>query len=236
MSMVMSPIDQFVSNINHQRKERGSAYECWIWNRGRKGCKGTNLYWRPSGVSETRLRICRKHDGQYYEPARVYLLERLAADHKMGLHGEGEDRKVFGEDHSDTTGYFRLHCQDCLDEMASEELGVEPDQVEQAQVIKDRMARAQQSYDNAVYRFNQLWDEGKHAFAIKRHGAGVTQASAMLDLYKRVLFLMEFDKSNMVVAYDKAVGEVKLKLIQDSYSDDDERSAASQFVRGDRYW
>lgn len=236
MSMVMSPVEQLIANINEQRQASGKSYECWIWNRGQKDCRGQNLSWKLSATAEPRLRICRKHTTQYYDPAMDYLNEQLRKDHKDGLHGEGEDRKVFAERHVDSTGYFQLECGDCADEMASEELGVEPDQVEAAQLIKDRMARAQQDYDNAVYRFNELWNANKHAFAITRHGDVVKNASATMDLFKRVIFVMEMDESNMVVAYDKVVGEVKLKLINDSYSDDDERHAASRFVRGDRYW
>lgn len=230
MSMTMNPLDAFLSSLRSE--DERNNWSCSVYNRGRKPCQGKNLY----HVGSTRMRICRKHKGNLYDPALEFLQERLVKDHKDGLHGDGDDRKVFAETHEDTSGHFTLTCGECIDDMASEELGVDSDQVEEALKVKQLMEAAQSRYDKVISSFQSYWDGNNHAYAVEHYGESIITASARRDLFQRVLRIMEADQVNMVVAYDKVRDEQRSKLIRDQFSSDIERTVAAAFVREDRYW
>lgn len=228
-NMTMSPIDAFLANVRPESER--TRYGCNVFNRGRKPCRGTNLY----HVGPNRnFTICKKHKLSYYDTALGYLQERLKKDHDSDLHGAGDERKAFAEPHEDTSGLFTLSCPDCRDAMASEELGVKPEDVERAKTIKALMEQADTRYKRVLSSFDETY-KSSPVDAVARYGDSLLATNLHVTYFRNVLATMELRSCDLVEAYDIVVERMKEQLINDSLGDDD-RPIASKFVKGGAYW
>jgi hypothetical protein len=184
-------------------------------------------------VGPKGLTLCGFHKTKY-EAEQVLKLQQVERDHGYGLHGEGEDRKVWTERHPDATGEFWLSCRKCRAEMESEEFGVRPDQVEEARRITRRMESDIQSYDETEKRFVSEVALNPTR-AVRDYGSTLTRAYMVLGFWNRVKGYVGTEndgkKLTLVDGWEMVVEEVKENLVRDLYDSDEERKAASQWVR-----
>jgi hypothetical protein len=238
MAVKLNAVDAFIKRIRPEilaevDTEAGISrysYHCSMINLRGEACKGSRL--NTVGPDDRRFQVCMK-DLTKYNEAHDYLVERLKADHAEGLHGEGEERKQFAETHTDSTGWFSLRCTECRDEIAGEELGVAPGQVDEARTIARYRDRALESYESAQSSFMEVWSKDP-ALAMDRYGENVRKHGYTCRLWGKVALKMEADytgrKLGLVDAYEEVQGEVKLSLIHNTIHSTLERECASSFV------
>lgn len=185
------------------------------------------------------VRLCRRHNRMYREEA-ARLDRTIASEHDSGLHGEGDDRKAFADQHI-RGEYWKVRCSTCKDEMASEGLGVNPEQVQEALVIQERKDRHERNIAKFIERFTESVEKRGPVSAITGSHDSAVVFEIQDELWKRVQAYMEgafswagSDKMNLVDAYNKVVEEQKQQLINDRIHDE-HRSAVSRWVRGADY-
>jgi hypothetical protein len=177
-----------------------------------------------------------------YNAERREMLERVGRDHDMGLHGEGEDRRSFTDPYP--VNEFMLMCQKCQDELASEDLGVRPDQVQLATWVKNRIDEAAQDLENAKTSFMKYWEAGNIPLAIEHYGQIIIESTYVYELWAKVASPMEgYDREtgtsfelNLADRYLKIVEGLTEQLVGDSFRDDYKRHEASKFIREGRYY
>jgi hypothetical protein len=195
-------------------------------------CRGQRLNW---GIGPGQITLCNRHLRQYNEE-RAMKLKRVVRDHEAGLHGT-EERKQFAEQYA--SGEFYLYCQPCKDELVSEELGVKPDQVEDARYIKARMAAAFEAETSAKGYFIQRFNSSP---LLALDSADDYVAKFYLAyLYRQVEKAMELsvrslgENLNLVEAFERVVKEVTDEILEARLLDPVKLKVASRFVHKS-YW
>lgn len=203
-------------------------------------CKANVVQYR---VGPKELFLCRRHYRKYGED-RAIAFKRVESDHLNGLHGDGDERKSFAEQYA--SGEFYLWCSSCKDALASEELGVEPDEVLQATKLRDFMARIDASKKNAEEHFMTRWQQYP-AQAIRSYGDEVRKYDILDSYCRQVLSIVEsgqlshaidpenVKKMNIVEAYNSLSEKLKEDMAYNFIDGEIERDAAAKFLRLDRF-
>jgi hypothetical protein len=185
--------------------------------------------------------LCNRHLNTYNEE-RQGEFARVLRQHDEGLHGEGDDRKQFADQYE--SGEFYLSCQKCKDELKAEEIGVNPDQIEEGKQIQRAMEVALKQEATVMERFESSFKE--HALtALTGNLESTVYALLLAKHWRRVQMQMELKKFqpttgeyitlNLVDAYELVKEELTRELINNRLDTDNERTAASAFVRLTRW-
>jgi ribosomal protein S6 len=186
------------------------------------------------GIGPKGLRLCRRHY-RMWSDERTRLQGLVADEHAAGVHGQGEDRKQFGEPHERGT-YWTISCVECSNELASEELNVPPENVEQAKGIQFLMERSQHQMEDAIAKFDNAREQRNLAYAIRNYGESVQEADVRHGLWMRVTRNMEANSQNLVESTIRVRTQVVEELVNDSLSDDTARNASSRWARDVRQY
>jgi hypothetical protein len=209
---------------------------CAVTVRGGRACQNRRLNF---SIGPLALTLCNRHLSAYQEERAARLIQ-VEREHRDGLHGEGEDRKVFAQQYE--SDKFWLYCQKCIDELASEEIGVSPDQVAEGKQIKRAMEQAFDQETKVVAAFRSRLE--KHALTALTSDLDSTVYSLLLAKHWRRVQMFTVDKSyiggqyvvlNIVEAYNRVKEEVTKELITNRIDNANEREAGSAFVRLTRW-
>lgn len=197
-----------------------------------------NRVWDRYHVGEDlHIGFCKRHSRMYQEIQKE-LLARVEHDHQQGLHGEGEDRRAFAQPHV-MQEWWSVLCQACADELKAEDLGVNPDQADEAADIQRRKERDAGNMVSLQESFTNMVAAHDLTYAVLYYADKFKTQSYRAQLWARVDTYMSegagwrgLGKMNLVDAYNAVAEEQKTKLITDSFSDAYERNAAADFIRG----
>lgn len=185
------------------------------------------------------LTACRRH-GRMYEEELENLKQRLKMDHDQGMHGQGEARQPFAEQHTDDSGFFSLRCHQCAEDMKAEELGVPADKLERAQLIQRYVESIQTSRDNANKNFMEYAEAGRIVYAMERYGEDVRkydrQAAYIETMLERMKGAYGEEPMDIVDAYDATAKSVKDNLLKNHLDEEADRAAAARFINLGSYY